>query len=80
MDSDHRAVFCDIDGNILKTETNDSTQVLERLIGTKSTNKEGEKYIRELNGFCEYHRIYEKVNYLLNIIESTDYNSDNIIG
>jgi hypothetical protein len=37
---------------------------MERLIGTNSTNNEGERYIRELNEFCEYHRINEKVDRL----------------
>jgi hypothetical protein len=79
IDSDHRAVFCDIDECILQQDKNDSSKIMERLIGTNSTNNEGEKYIRELDGFCIYHKLYGKVDLLLDVITTTDHYCKNDI-
>jgi hypothetical protein len=70
LDSDHRAVFCDIDESILESEQDRPNNIMERLIGTNSTNHEGEKYIRELDLFCNYHRIYEKIEKIYHDIEN----------
>jgi hypothetical protein len=67
--SDHRAIFCDIDESILEDVQDRKNNILERLIGTNSTNHEGEKYIREVDNFCKYHRIYEKVDRMYNQVE-----------
>jgi hypothetical protein len=79
LDSDHRAVFCDIDEKILESENERSNNVLERLIGTNSTNHEGGKYIRELDSFCNYHKIYLKVNNIYNNLSKYDINNENIM-
>jgi hypothetical protein len=70
FDSDHRAVFCDLDPTILQGEQEDNIHKLERIIGTNSTNQEGDKYIRELNGFCEYHNLYKKVGRIYSNIKT----------
>jgi hypothetical protein len=35
-----------------------------RIVGSNSTNKEGERYILGLDDYFNYHRIYEKTNEL----------------
>jgi hypothetical protein len=70
MDSNHRAVFCDLDQSLLDAEKDDNLQQLECLIGTNSTNHEGEKYIRELDNFCKYHKLYDKAGIIYRKLKS----------
>jgi hypothetical protein len=46
---------------------------MERLIGTNSTNNEGRYYIRALDEFCNYHKLYTKVDRILNELNNTEY-------
>jgi hypothetical protein len=68
FDSDHRAVFCDISTNILQTRT-PNVDNRTRAVGTNSTNKEGDLYVKYINKFFEEHKIFEKVEVLF--IKST---------
>jgi hypothetical protein len=63
IDSDHRACYCDISETLFKNNKKPQ-QARERLIGTNSTNGEGEKYIRHLDMLFKMHRIYDKVETL----------------
>jgi hypothetical protein len=74
LDSDHRAIFCDLDQNLFK-KAPDPMIIKTRQIGTNSTNREGEKYIRHINEQFDYHKIYEKVD---NIYNSTNNSSETI--
>jgi hypothetical protein len=66
LDSDHRAVYCDIHHSILEPEEDHEITKMERLIGTNSTNREGVKYINELNNYLEYHKIFQKIDCIYN--------------
>jgi hypothetical protein len=53
FDSDHQAIFCDISHNII-TDTTMIRKKQKRIIGSNSTNKEGEGYIRHLYRTLNY--------------------------
>jgi hypothetical protein len=55
FDSDHRAIFCDISHEII-TDTTMLRDKRKRIIGSNSTNKEGERYIRHLYRMFEQTR------------------------
>jgi hypothetical protein len=82
LDSDHRAAFCDLNNTILDDDFDKNSQLekYERLIGTNSTNNEGEKYIRYLNEYCEYHNIYSKIQSLYDLAHNTTtYDKENTL-
>jgi hypothetical protein len=60
IDSDHRGLFCDISNTINDNIENITPMRKIRMVGSNSTNKEGEAYIRKLDEYYNYHRIYEK--------------------
>jgi hypothetical protein len=65
LDSDHRGMFCDIDGNLFNNNKS-RENVKTRQIGTNSTNKEGYRYINYINKQFANHQIREKVrNYTM---------------
>jgi hypothetical protein len=63
IDSDHRACYCDISAELFKNNNTINLRK-ERLIGTNSTNAEGEKYVKHLDYLFKMHRIYDKINQL----------------
>jgi hypothetical protein len=63
IDSDHRAVFADVSNTILEdTIKSENKQV--RLVGTNSTNEEGERYVRHLHKYLTKIDIFNKVSTL----------------
>jgi hypothetical protein len=46
FDSDHRGIFCDLSKEILNIKEVLPNLDRVRIVGSNSTNKEGEKYIR----------------------------------
>jgi hypothetical protein len=60
FDSDHRAVFADISNSILEDPIN-KQQPRIRLVGTNSTNVEGERYIRHLHNYLNKYDMFNKV-------------------
>jgi hypothetical protein len=68
FDSDHRGIFCDLDQELFKNNTLIQTHQT-RHIGTNSTNKEGEQYIRKLDSLLFHQQIYNKLNTILHKVE-----------
>jgi hypothetical protein len=64
LDSDHRAIFCDIDDSILDNKVEINLQ-RTRLIGTNSTNEEGERYIRYLYKLLNNHNVFKRAQQIL---------------
>jgi Reverse transcriptase (RNA-dependent DNA polymerase) len=60
IDSDHRAVFMDLSETILENNCIAQTKKL-RLVGTNSTNMEGERYIRHLHKTLICHNIFQRL-------------------
>jgi hypothetical protein len=71
LDSDHRALFCDIDQKLFTNITEEYMRKT-RQIGTNSTNREGIKYIRTLDQQLKNHRIYEKIENIYNEVFKKD--------
>jgi hypothetical protein len=59
FDSDHRAIFCDISHNILHNDHSPNSQ-RRRIIGSNSTNREGERYIKHLYRNLRRHNIFDE--------------------
>jgi hypothetical protein len=78
FDSDHRAVFCDISHEIL-TDTTMLREKRKRIIGSNSTNKEGERYIRCLYRMLNKKDIFQSVESILQKLTETNYDSDTIM-
>jgi hypothetical protein len=55
--------FCDISSTILQHRT-PNVDNRTRVVGTNSTNKEGDNYVRYINNFFEEHKIFEKTESL----------------
>jgi hypothetical protein len=77
FESDHRAVFCDISEDIL-INTPEPTIERVRMIGTNSTNEEGENYIRHLYNKIDEHKIFEKAELLFNKITTENHSKEDI--
>jgi hypothetical protein len=74
FDSDHRGIFCDISHNILRDDHVPNSQ-RKRIIGTNSTNREGERYIKHLHRTLSKQNIFQEVKQLkdnINIIKEED--------
>jgi hypothetical protein len=74
FDSDHRGVFCDISHSILRDYHAPNSQ-RKRIIGTNSTNREGERYIRHLYRTLLKQNIFQEVEQLkdnINIVTDED--------
>jgi hypothetical protein len=63
IDSDHRAVFADVSNTILE-DTIKSENKRVRLVGTNSTNEEGERYVWHLHTYLTKIDIFNKVSNL----------------
>jgi hypothetical protein len=63
FDSDHRAVFADISHSILEDPMNTANKRI-RLVGTNSTNEEGERYMCHLYKYLVSEDIFNKVETL----------------
>jgi hypothetical protein len=77
FDSDHRAIFCDISQEIL-TDSTTLNEKRKRIIGSNSTNKEGERYIRYLYRMLNKKDIFQSVESILKTLTETNYDSDTI--
>jgi hypothetical protein len=74
FDLDHRGLFCDIDDSIFKDCQQNSNTINKRMVGSNSTNAEGEKYVRKLYAHLKPNNIIAKASKLL---ESTIENTNN---
>jgi hypothetical protein len=63
FDSDHRAIYCDISNSLLGPSRTVQSP-LRRIVGTSSTNAEGEQYIRHINTNFQRHNIYNKLDHI----------------
>jgi hypothetical protein len=61
FDSDHRAIYCDISNTLLESPSNAQVP-LRRIVGTTSTNAEGQNYIRHIDAKFIRHNIYSKLD------------------
>jgi hypothetical protein len=77
LDSDHRAVFCDLNGAIFEAEIEEIPKRV-RLVGTNSTNKEGTKYVRCLYNRLQEHKIFDQIEELLAKVSTTTTDSDKV--
>jgi glycosylphosphatidylinositol transamidase (GPIT) subunit GPI8 len=79
FETDHHAIFCDISSEILSPNLEPEIG-RARIIGTNSTNLEGEKYIRELDKKFREHNIYEKTNNIYNEILKHEFSEEKIVS
>jgi hypothetical protein len=77
FDTDHRTIFCDISERILETNHNIETKKV-RMVGTNSTNEEGENYIRNLHHTIQCHNIFNQVNNMYESIKNKDLTTEEI--
>jgi hypothetical protein len=63
FDSDHRAIFCDVSHEILGDNRIPNSQ-RKKIIGTNSTNREGERYIKHLYRNLSKQNIFDEVEQL----------------
>jgi hypothetical protein len=75
FDSDHRAIFCDISHTILHNDHIPNSQ-RRRIIGSNSTNREGERYIKHLYRNLQRHNIFEEVQRIENSIKTQNTEED----
>jgi hypothetical protein len=78
FDSDHRAIFCDISHEII-TDTTMVRDKRKRIIGSNSTNKEGERFIRHLYRTLTKHDIFTSVDSIQQQINENNYDLDTIM-
>jgi hypothetical protein len=64
FDSDHRDVYCDLSKRIM-SRTRAPTDTMIRLVGTNSTNTEGTNYVQFIDHNFKQHKIYEKIDTIL---------------
>jgi hypothetical protein len=78
FDSDHRAIFCDISHEIM-TDITELRDKRKRIIGSNSTNKEGERYIRHLYRNLFNNGVFQKVEQILQDITNNNYEQEDMI-
>jgi exonuclease III len=78
IDSDHRCMYCNISDSIKSSTDYQVPMKKSRIVGSNSTNKEGEQYIRGLDKYFQYHQIYEKVNELYELRHKLKNSSDKV--
>jgi hypothetical protein len=73
FDSDHRAIYCDISTDLIGI-ARDPPPPLIRMVGTTSTNAEGENFIRHLHYHLQRHKIYSKLETMYLQVTAEDTN------
>jgi hypothetical protein len=66
FESDHCAIYCDLDEIFFKEESKERKIIRKRLIGSNSTNIEGESYISHLYKHPKCSNIFTKADQLTN--------------
>jgi hypothetical protein len=78
FDSDHRTMFCDISKNIMNISDKIHCDKF-RLVGTNSTNAEGETYIRYLYKHLKNNNIFGKIQNLYDNIDTSQDHAEDIM-
>jgi hypothetical protein len=68
FDSNHQGIYCDLSKTILQQQNKNEPQ-RQRLVGTNSTNYEGELYARHLHQHSHNNNIFNKSHQLLEDIK-----------
>lgn len=81
FDSDHRGMFCDLSNDICNqsNSTRNDTSNKIRLVGSNTSNKEGEAYIRYVYKYLLYHNIFQKTEVLKESVKYKTESSDSLI-
>jgi hypothetical protein len=69
--SDHRAIFLDLSSNLFKNNL-EYKKLQTMQIGTNSTNVESKKYIEFFHYQLVQHKVYDKLQKLINELEESD--------
>jgi hypothetical protein len=64
FDSDHRGLYCDLSQKLFQKQIPPSV-IRTRVVGSNSTNAEGERYIRQLHNHLQSNNIFQKSESLL---------------
>jgi hypothetical protein len=79
INSDHCSLYFDISNSIKSNVEHQVPMKKARIVGSNSTNIEGEQHIVGLESYLRYHRIYEKVDDLYDIRHKLKHSADKVI-